>query len=439
MKFQKPTKKQLLKALIPALWIGFFLFVVIHMAITSSAAGGAGTYKFKIGVNPYTDDLIGSGANYLVDTNDFRYGSTVVKGWSQREGNTYTVSASSSSSVVFGFDNWTGLTIFYDFVDSSGNVVYTHKATATGYGTTKTTYVYASDLPSTGTYTVVPSMENFPYTSSVTGSITFVALLPDGTSCTLGTVSTESGGTYGLSDAVFIEGLSISWVFSEVNGAMPLPEDSLYNCWYICDKNSRTVYLNYYAPEGRYITFRYYDKNCQYINFVNVPIDETGATIEVPGYHNYSVIPLKIEYPSGDDNLVYSVYCYTGFDESDLSTSYQDGKQDGFDEGFDEGFDQGLENGLAHSSILKQQAYDKGYDDGLKQGLSQNALTGQQMSDLRTDYNAVTGFFDGMWSWMKDLFNTVTEGVAFGGVTVGNIIWTVVIIVVVLFLAGLVI
>lgn len=396
------------------------LFVWIS-AIDADAAGGAGTYKFTIGANPYTDDLIGSGVNYLVDTMDFRYGSTVVKGWTQRVGNTYTVSASSSSSVVFGFDNWTGLTIFYNFVDSSGKVVYTHEAVASGYGTINTTYVYASDLPSTGTYTVVPSSGGIPYSSSVTGTITFYASLPDGASVLLVDISAADsgivGGAYEITPDFFPE------VFKPVNGCLPT---DMNQRWYICDKNSRTVYVAYSAVgDGRFLTINYYDKYGDFLTSRNIEISQEGATLLIPPLGTYDVIPQKYYYRSGTNNITLTVYC----DDFDTSGAYDSGYAAGSDAGYDLGYDLGYKDGISGS----EDSYALGYGKGLRDGLMQNSLTADQFNDITEDYNAITGFFDGMWSWMKNLFDTVTEGVGFGGVTVGTVIWTLVIIAVVTF------
>lgn len=414
------------------------LFVVLGcvLELKSEAASGS-PITFTIAENPYTAEVYGDKAVLYADNLSIHFErktGTQWYQWHEAEGQTFSISYSSQSDSVFKIHNWGGYTYYLEFVNNDTGVVdYVMKATGETFNVGIDTYVYASDLPGRS-YTVVLSQQAkyFPHSTDVSGSLTFVALFPDGSTHKLITYSNFI--SFYPSDAKICNAIEYKHFFTTIDGAYIDPkyyEDGAY--WVITDSSNRTIYVDYIVPDFRALTVRYLDEYGRFmaLNATKVlKISQNGGTIDIPmldGVSDCSVFPQHYAYNAGTNPLSLDVYLVPTV-STDTNGSFQDGYSHGFGEGYDVG--------LKESAMSYDSGYKEGYNVGYDKGIHQNSLTGAQISELRKDYNVITGFFDGMWNWMRDFFTTVTEGVGFGGVTVGDVIWTLVIIAVVLWIGG---
>ena len=96
--------------------------------------------------------------------------------------------------------------------------------------------------------------------------------------------------------------------------------------------------------------------------------------------------------------------------QSGKAAGYSDGKNDGYSDGYTVGYNKGIND---------NDAYDMGYKDGFNSVI--------QVSDG----NAVSGFFSGIFGAFYDGYDIIANGISINGVSVGTVISTFIIIVVI--------
>lgn len=141
---------------------------------------------------------------------------------------------------------------------------------------------------------------------------------------------------------------------------------------------------------------------------------------DVPLIHGYNVIPSRIYIHDINDLAIFPVYLFT-YDEYNR---------------YFEGYDSGQADAYKDIFAIKEEQYNLGYSAGLNDGLKQNKLTYSQMQEIRSEYNVFTAFFDGIFSGLLNLWNTVTNGISFGGVTVNTVISSMLVIFVVVLIGS---
>ena len=58
----------------------------------------------------------------------------------------------------------------------------------------------------------------------------------------------------------------------------------------------------------------------------------------------------------------------------------------------------------------------------------------EQVAQIRTEYNIFTAFFDGIFGGILSMYETITNGIAIGGISVGSFISTCAIILIASFI-----
>ena len=181
----------------------------------------------------------------------------------------------------------------------------------------------------------------------------------------------------------------------------------------------------YYTDIGadKTIKINYYDQNGKVINQVEYRVSSLGSTFKIPSQDGYLFAPSSVSLTLG--LLSESFYVYMIDFTGERVAAYQKGLADGLLT-----TQKDLE---AQLNSKFQEGYDKGFDDGYADG---SEITGKERSEIMSDYNAITGFFDGLFNAIFGSIDIVFNGVALGGVTLGTVIWTLVIIVIVVVIGG---
>ncbi len=185
----------------------------------------------------------------------------------------------------------------------------------------------------------------------------------------------------------------------------------------VIDPTSVNTYVIEYDSSGKVIQINYYDQNGNFITQESFFADVNDTSFTIPSMEDYIFAPLKVPLTVGINIQSFNVY---RIDFSGLRDKY-----------YQEGFDAGSES----SSDLIQSLVDEAYQNGYQAGIKKNGLVQSEIDDIRKDYNVFTAFFDGLFNGFLSFYNVITNGIAFGGVTLGNVITTVLIAVICYFVA----
>lgn len=251
-----------------------------------------------------------------------------------------------------------------------------------------------------------------------TSEFRFYAKFPDGSTKLTHTVTPPSGhvGLY-------------SFKYSDVQNYVAPTFDG-----YVLKNDSQVPSIFYISPDGdseyvfeygyeigstRTIHLKYLDEwsNVLYTETIYLPL--TLLTYTLSGYQHYKCFPGAIYVDTNSIEQTFSIWCLdTG---AMLDTARENGYQQGLKDAY-----------LGYETELKYH-FDLGYKEGYDEGLSQNGLTQKQTAELRREYNAFTALFDGIFSGVINFFNTLGDGIAIGGVSLKNVISTVLVAVLISF------
>lgn len=156
--------------------------------------------------------------------------------------------------------------------------------------------------------------------------------------------------------------------------------------------------------------------------------------------------------------------------ENGYANGYKEGKTEGYDIGWNEGYGWGYEYGIeegyqvgypdgqAYGESLHAEDWQYGYDIGYLKGTNDGVDLGYELSsDYYDDYwsnfyqssnyvyaveksiksndsNPVTAFFNSMWNGLINAYDTVTQNISVGGVSLAMVITTIILAVVVIWL-----
>ena len=127
--------------------------------------------------------------------------------------------------------------------------------------------------------------------------------------------------------------------------------------------------------------------------------------------------------------------------ENAYNTGYFDGNRDGVDTGYDLGYEGGYSTGVSDGySNGSTDGYNEGYSVGKSEGYSEGRQTAQDaayaegkqdgwneaIQDSEEVKTAIGGIFSGIFDGCVDSFNELTEGVTLMGITLKQILLTIV-------------
>lgn len=210
---------------------------------------------------------------------------------------------------------------------------------------------------------------------------------------------------------------------SNLNGFSFVPSSSPTHITVYSDQVATYDLMFTDLASDKEVIIYYYDQYGKLIKPVTYYINSMAPDFKVPAITPYIPVPERVELVEGDMSETFNIYCFD------------------FEAAANEAYELGKSAGLAISQKdLESQLnakYHEGYDVGFKDGYDDGSvLTGKERNELMKNYNAITGLFDGWFNALLASIDIVFEGVAFGGVTLGSVIWTLVIIVVVVLVGG---
>ncbi|MBQ8254336.1 MAG: hypothetical protein IJY94_02395 [Clostridia bacterium] len=193
-----------------------------------------------------------------------------------------------------------------------------------------------------------------------------------------------------------------------------------------------TVYADYVAEytlvysdfaTDKAVTINFYDQNGNFVGSNTYYVNSKSYSFEIPNDDKYIYAPMKVNLSLSFTEESFKVYRFDF--EGERLKAYEEGKKEGLTIS---------QNDLqAQLNSKYQEGYDVGFDEGYKDG---SVITGKERNEIMKNYNAITGLFDGWFDSIYKSIDIVFNGVAIGGVTLGNIFWTLVIVVVVVLIGG---
>lgn len=254
----------------------------------------------------------------------------------------------------------------------------------------------------TGNVEIVPILKN-----SFPGDTDVEALFADGTSITVDGKSLSRIKYDAVSsDGEVADGINIYYDLDGVTTLVYEGNAWLNDAYKLLLINSGGVIFNSTKCVFGYNTVRYDDQ---------LP-DDSKVTISIEyryGYNNTQAAPTEFYTFSKGELYNVNVPTINGWLSNVTSVSGVAGENTTYTVFYYNGSNDNISPGDIQS------AYDRGFNDGFNQG--QNNASA----------NPFTGFFTGIWSALVDSFDYVLNGIGFNGITLGNVIFTLVIIVVV--------
>lgn len=426
----KEKKKRFLKSLILVIWIAGFLVIFLVSQFRTVAAQLdnfhiSAAYNFRDAQLPsesarnaaaalqvtywgYPGDSMASGSagSQTVTVGDLVSGD-------RRLGIVMLNSLANKTS-VFTLVNATNFRIPFMILDASTNQTY-----LTGYALEATAGVSSSYViteealglsSSAGiTFRIVVGVP-FRYNETA-ASIQFVARLPDGSEQY--TYEAPMGQSL-LSGAAQFATYSYLDRIAPTIGVYSPDLTEIESVYYSVNSYTQTVYIPYYQS-GRKLTVEYYSGTdpTTRIGLMQYNIAESAGYRDQGTYAGQMVVPQRVYYPSGTDDLTVKVYL--------VDTEWY--RQ----QGFVEGLQSAKQDELYWQDLIdqaRQEGYDSGKEDGYDEGISQNVLLQEQIDQLKEEYNAITAFFDGSWNSAFGFFDYVGNGIAIGGISLKEVVIT---------------
>lgn len=254
----------------------------------------------------------------------------------------------------------------------------------------------------TGNVEVVPILKNaFPSDSDIE------AAFADGTNITVdGKNLTRIEYDALSSDGDVVDSIDLYYDLDGVTTLVYTNNAWLNDSYKLLVINSGGVIFNAWNSIFGYNTVRYDDQ---------LP-DDSRVTISIEyryGYNNTQAAPTEFYTFAKGESYSVNVPTINGWLSNVTSVSGVAGENTTYTVFYYNGSNDNISPGDIQS------AYDRGFNDGFNQG--QNNASA----------NPFTGFFTGIWSALVDSFDYVLNGIGFNGITLGNVIFTLVIIVVV--------
>ena len=208
---------------------------------------------------------------------------------------------------------------------------------------------------------------------------------------------------------------------SNLNGFSFVPSSSPTHITVYSDQVATYDLMFTDLASDKEVIIYYYDQYGKLIKPVTYYINSMAPDFKVPVITPYIPVPERVELVEGDMSETFNIYCFDF--EAARDEAYQAGKSEG------------LAVNNAELNKLLDDAYKKGYD----KGYSENTITQEHAAKIRREYNLFTALFDGAFGGLIQMYETITNGIAIGGISLNNVISTVAVAVIVAFLVKVII